>query len=355
MIRDLNDEINKRIREKRHWERRIVELGGPDYARSQPAQAYDADGVEVRGAGGGYKYFGAAKNLPGVRELFQRDEPEPRRRSRQDMHKHIEPDYYGFRDDEDAEQLAAEQQAEQRLLAQALEDWDEADAAKRRAVDVAGSSSGSQGSSAGVRCLTRCCAGEGDRDRSDACSVFLSMMRTGETRRRCQLTPDSCYDALKDPTGEVIHCIHLATTLSFPLRFSSRTAASTSLQLMHNHGDACELFFFYFEALAASGGGEHIARQVTAARTVNLRSRDEDPRPRRRYHRRNTNKQEAPAISSERRAASKPRTPLVDSNTETLGSLDARSSPLGSEVSRSLLDFKCVCWKGDRGLSAPRA
>ena len=32
-IRDLNDEINKLIREKGHWERRIVELGGPDYSK----------------------------------------------------------------------------------------------------------------------------------------------------------------------------------------------------------------------------------------------------------------------------------------------------------------------------------
>ena len=30
-LRDLNDEINKLLREKGHWERRIVELGGPDY------------------------------------------------------------------------------------------------------------------------------------------------------------------------------------------------------------------------------------------------------------------------------------------------------------------------------------
>ena len=30
-IRDLNDEINKLLREKRHWEDRIVELGGPNY------------------------------------------------------------------------------------------------------------------------------------------------------------------------------------------------------------------------------------------------------------------------------------------------------------------------------------
>lgn len=30
MIRDLNDEINKLLRERRHWEKRIVELGGPE-------------------------------------------------------------------------------------------------------------------------------------------------------------------------------------------------------------------------------------------------------------------------------------------------------------------------------------
>uniref|UniRef100_A0A669NYJ0 Pre-mRNA-splicing factor ISY1 homolog n=1 Tax=Phasianus colchicus TaxID=9054 RepID=A0A669NYJ0_PHACC len=30
-IRDLNDEINKLLREKGHWEVRIRELGGPDY------------------------------------------------------------------------------------------------------------------------------------------------------------------------------------------------------------------------------------------------------------------------------------------------------------------------------------
>lgn len=30
-IRDLNDEINKLLREKRHWQERIKDLGGPDY------------------------------------------------------------------------------------------------------------------------------------------------------------------------------------------------------------------------------------------------------------------------------------------------------------------------------------
>ena len=35
-IKDLNDEINKLIREKGHWETRIVELGGPNYAKQAP-------------------------------------------------------------------------------------------------------------------------------------------------------------------------------------------------------------------------------------------------------------------------------------------------------------------------------
>ncbi|KAG6976567.1 hypothetical protein JG688_00001233 [Phytophthora aleatoria] len=130
VIRDLNDEINKRIREKRHWERRIVQLGGPDYSKSQP-QAYDADGTPVSSVGG-YKYFGAAKNLPGVRELFQKEEIEPRKRTRQDMYKHIEPDYYGFRDDEDEQQLKNEEEAENRLRQRAMDGWDAAEA-KRKA------------------------------------------------------------------------------------------------------------------------------------------------------------------------------------------------------------------------------
>lgn len=74
-IRDLNDEINKLIREKGHWERRIVELGGPDYAKIAPPIA-DSEGHVVKdGRGGGYRYFGAAKNLPGVRELFEKEPP----------------------------------------------------------------------------------------------------------------------------------------------------------------------------------------------------------------------------------------------------------------------------------------
>lgn len=42
----MNDEINKLIREKSHWERRIVELGGPDYSRAAH-RTTDSMGREV--------------------------------------------------------------------------------------------------------------------------------------------------------------------------------------------------------------------------------------------------------------------------------------------------------------------
>ena len=41
-LRELNDEINKSFREKKHWERQILKLGGRNYSQSAPRQ-YDAD------------------------------------------------------------------------------------------------------------------------------------------------------------------------------------------------------------------------------------------------------------------------------------------------------------------------
>lgn len=67
-IRELNDEINKHMRQKHYWEIRIRELGGSDYKHAK-RQFLDVDGKELPGAPN-YKYYGAAKDLPGVRELF---------------------------------------------------------------------------------------------------------------------------------------------------------------------------------------------------------------------------------------------------------------------------------------------
>ena len=52
-VRDLNDEINKIMREKRHWENQIVALGGANYRRN--VAMLDDDGKEVPGTKG-YKW-----------------------------------------------------------------------------------------------------------------------------------------------------------------------------------------------------------------------------------------------------------------------------------------------------------
>lgn len=129
-LRELNDEINKLMKKKRWWEARILELGGPDHRRVK--QFYDVDGKEVQGAPG-YRYYGAAKDLPGVRELIVVDSADSRKRLRQedrrtraDISKGLTPEYYGSfgGDDGDGGQLAAkEAEREAQLIRQAVQDW----------------------------------------------------------------------------------------------------------------------------------------------------------------------------------------------------------------------------------------
>lgn len=123
-IRDLNDKINKLLREKYHWQKRIKELGGGDYNATEP-KTFDADGRELPG-GGGYKYFGAAKELPGVRELFQAEAPLPPRRTRAALYKNITPDYYGYRDEDDGVLLSKEALAEKRAIEHEMQQYNEA-------------------------------------------------------------------------------------------------------------------------------------------------------------------------------------------------------------------------------------
>eukprot|EP00124_Ichthyophonus_hoferi_P003491 Ihof_evm2s305 gene=Ihof_evmTU2s305 len=114
-LRDLNDEINKLLREKGHWEDRIKELGGPDYRRVGP-KMLDREGKEVPGQRG-YKYFGAARDLPGVRELFEQEVPDAPRKTRSQMMKKVDADYYGYRDDDDGV-LKPLEQAEEKIAIQ---------------------------------------------------------------------------------------------------------------------------------------------------------------------------------------------------------------------------------------------
>lgn len=60
-VRDLNDEINKLLREKRHWENQIISLGGANYRRN--VAMVDDDGKEVPGTKG-YKFVSPASPYP---------------------------------------------------------------------------------------------------------------------------------------------------------------------------------------------------------------------------------------------------------------------------------------------------
>ena len=118
LIRDLNDEINSLFEEKAQWEAKIKKLGGADYKKFEP-KTLDAEGYEVPQAGG-YRYFGAAKNLPGVAELFINKPKETSKKSYMDMYKGIDLDYYGLGDygidDEESEKKREEMEKEEKMM-----------------------------------------------------------------------------------------------------------------------------------------------------------------------------------------------------------------------------------------------
>lgn len=121
-IRDLNDEINKLLREKGHWEARVIELGGKDLRKR--SRMLDREGKEVSGSKG-YKYFGAARELPGVRELFEAQQADQPKKTRAELMKDIDAQYYGYRDDDDGLLVPLEVAAEQVAVADAVRKWRE--------------------------------------------------------------------------------------------------------------------------------------------------------------------------------------------------------------------------------------
>lgn len=110
-----------------------MELGGPDYSKTGP-KVTDSQGRKVTdaaGRGAGYRYFGAAKNLPGVKDLFEQEAPRQVRRTRAEMLRLVDGDYYGLRDEEDGVLVQEEAEAEAVLRAEAQREW-EAGAEERR-------------------------------------------------------------------------------------------------------------------------------------------------------------------------------------------------------------------------------
>ena len=103
------------MKEKHVWELQIRNLGGPNYMRG--ARVYDDDGKEIPGGGKGYRYYGRAKELPGVKELFEAAKPKVSDKSletRADLRKLVDASYYGYNLDETDGTLLAYESAEER-------------------------------------------------------------------------------------------------------------------------------------------------------------------------------------------------------------------------------------------------
>ena len=81
-------------------------------------------GKEVPGVFG-YKYFGAARDLPGVRELFEAETPDQPKKTRAELMKDIDAAYYGYRDDEDNLLVPLEIEAEKTAIENAIKEWKE--------------------------------------------------------------------------------------------------------------------------------------------------------------------------------------------------------------------------------------
>jgi pre-mRNA-splicing factor ISY1 len=140
-IRDINDQLNKLMREKHAWEMHIRNLGGPNYTRGAGggggggrgggSKIYDAQGQEIPGLGGGgrgYKYYGRARELPGVKEMFEAakqaktreaDEQRDDADRRADMRRlNLDAHYYGFgpecESDDEQREFEAKREAELR-------------------------------------------------------------------------------------------------------------------------------------------------------------------------------------------------------------------------------------------------
>ncbi|KAK3905724.1 Oligosaccharyltransferase 48 kDa subunit beta-domain-containing protein [Staphylotrichum tortipilum] len=124
-IRDLNDEINKLMREKHMWEVQIRNLGGPNYTRLGGGKVYDEAGREIQGGGKGYRYFGRARELPGVKELFeaaakQRKEDEKPLEERVGLRRQVDAAYYGYAPGEEDGELLEYERAREQMAREAL-------------------------------------------------------------------------------------------------------------------------------------------------------------------------------------------------------------------------------------------
>ena len=113
-VRELNDRINKLLRTKWFWEKRIIELGGVDYIRASNA----------RHRGKGHMYFGVAKQLPEAKANNDSNNDgsaiKPSR-SLKVLKQRLTDDYYGI-GHENQRMLSEEAAAEKKMRAKILID-----------------------------------------------------------------------------------------------------------------------------------------------------------------------------------------------------------------------------------------
>ena len=112
-LMEMNDEINKLTRVKGHWEDRIRELGGHDF-RKFGQKLFDHEGRVVPGSRG-YRYYGATKDLPGVKELFEVLPLPPKQKSGAQLMKSLDANFYGYRLEDDDDILLDEQEMENKV------------------------------------------------------------------------------------------------------------------------------------------------------------------------------------------------------------------------------------------------
>eukprot|EP00127_Corallochytrium_limacisporum_P002409 Clim_evm50s119 gene=Clim_evmTU50s119 len=108
-IRELNEKANALVRERRRWNRRIVELKGPNFTKEK----FMEEGVTIPEQGG-YVYYGAAKELPEVKAYLAGAEERKEKRRAEDaeadiiVNKELDCAYYGdTMDDEEGKRLEA--------------------------------------------------------------------------------------------------------------------------------------------------------------------------------------------------------------------------------------------------------
>ena len=82
----------------------------------------DKEGKEAPG-NRGYKYFGAAKELPGVKELFEQEVVAGTKKSRAELMREIDAEYYGYLDDEDNLLIPQEEKCELEARSKKIEEF----------------------------------------------------------------------------------------------------------------------------------------------------------------------------------------------------------------------------------------